>query len=43
MPFGDIHIGSDRFLRLLAAVARKAAKQRVARAGGLRAIQVFTG
>ena len=43
MAFGDIHIGSYRFLRLFAAVARKTAKQRIACAGRFRTVQVFTG
>ena len=40
---GDIHIGRHRFLRLLAAVARKAAEQRIARPRRLRAVEVLPG
>ena len=43
MASGDVDVGRNRLLRLLAAVARKAAKQGVARAGGFGAIQIFTG
>ena len=43
MAFGNVHIGGDSLLRLLAAVAGKAAKQRVARASRFGAVQVFTG
>ena len=43
VAFGDIHIGRYRFLRLLAAVARKAAEQRVTRPCRLRAVEILPG
>ena len=43
MAFRDIHIGRNGFLRLLAAVARETAKQRIACTGRFRAVQVFPG
>ena len=43
MAFRDIHIGRNGFLRLLTAVTRETAKQRIACTGWLRAVQVFTG
>ena len=43
VAFGDIHIRRHRFLRLLAAVARKAAEQRIARPRRLRAVEVLPG
>ena len=38
----NINVGRDGFLRLLAAIAGKAAEERITRAGWLRAVQVFT-
>ena len=43
VPPGDIDIGRHCFLRLLAAVARKTAEQRIARARRFRAVEVFPG
>ena len=43
MPLRDIDIGRHRFLRLLAAIARKTAEQRIARAGRFCAIEVLPG
>ena len=43
VAFGDIHIGRYRFLRLLAAVARKAAEQRIARPRRLRTVEILAG
>ncbi len=43
MAFGNVHIGGDSLPRLLAAVAGKAAKHRIARASRFGAVQVFTG
>jgi len=37
----DIHIGGNGFLRLLAAVAGKAAKEGITRTGRFRTVQVF--
>jgi hypothetical protein len=41
VTFGDIHIGRNRFLRLLAAVAGKAAEQRIARPCRFRPFRYF--
>ena len=43
VPLRDIDIGRHRFLRLLAAVARKTAEQRIARACRFCAVEVFPG
>ena len=43
MTSGDIDIGRYRFLRLLAAIAREAAKERITRAGRFCAVKVLAG